>query len=153
MNNKILVKRLTDTATIPEYQTDGAAAADLCADCPGGVVLQPDERVKVGTGVAIALPSSDYVGLVFARSGLASKQGIALSNGVGVIDSDYRGELKIALVNNSEHTVIIEHGQRVAQLAIMPVVKCDFCETDILPKTDRDEGGFGSTGMASPTKG
>ncbi len=144
---EIHVKKLTASAKLPVYASEGAAAADICADCPGGVLVPAGGRELVGTGIAIALPSSDYVALVFARSGLASKQGIALSNGVGVIDSDYRGELKVALQNTSDTAVIIEHGQRIAQLAIVPIVHGDFIEAKSLPVTKRGAGGFGSTGL------
>ncbi len=141
---KIEVKRLSDTAKIPRYATTGSAAADICADCPDGLLLAKGERMLIGTGIALAIPTG-FVGLVFARSGLASR-GIALSNSVGVIDSDYRGELKIALCNNSEADYVIERGQRIAQLAIMPIEQGSFVESLALPDTERGDGGFGSTG-------
>ncbi len=142
---QIEIKRLSDGAVIPEYASLGAAAADICADCPNGMVLLAGERILVGTGIALAIPTG-YVGLVFARSGLASKHGISLSNSVGVIDSDYRGELKIALCNNSNKEYRITHNERIAQLAIMPVEMGRFVETSTLTDTERGDGGFGSTG-------
>lgn len=143
---EVLIKRVTESSRLPLYASDGAAAADLYADCPGNTILSAGTRLTVGTGIAICLPSADYVGLIFARSGLASRQGISLANGVGVLDSDYRGELLIPLVNLSDETVIIEHGQRIAQLAIMPIIHACFTEVSHICETDRGEGGFGSTG-------
>ncbi len=143
---EVLIKRLTKTAKLPYYATDGSAAADITADCPKGLTLSPGVPTLVPTGLAMALPSAEYVGLVFIRSGLSLK-GLSLSNGVGVIDSDYRGELKIALVNNNNESFTIEHGQRIAQLAVVPTVLCKFSAVVQLPETERGGGGFGSTGM------
>ncbi len=142
---EIAVKKLKEDATLFSYATEGSAAADIFAYCPNNIILPAGERILVGTEISIAIPEG-YVGLVFARSGLASK-GIALSNSVGVIDSDYRGELKVALHNSSKDNFIIEHNQRIAQLAIVPVIQGRFVEKLSLPQTKRGSGGFGSTGI------
>ena len=140
------VKRLSPNASLPRYATPGAAGMDLCACLSERVTLAPGERALIPTGLAVSIPQG-YVGLVFARSGLATKQGIALANGVGVIDSDYRGEVKVALINLSSEPVTIQHGERIAQLAVMPVVQVTPVEVDDLDQTDRGAGGFGSTGL------
>ena len=141
------VKRTNPYSILPRYATAGAAAMDLSACLlEEPVTLEPGQRAMIPTGIAVALPAL-HVGLVFARSGLATKQGIALANGVGVIDSDYRGEVKVALINLSSEPVTIQHGERIAQLAVMPVVQVTPMEVDDLDETDRGAGGFGSTGL------
>lgn len=140
------IKKLHPDAKLPTYGSSGAAGADLYALIEGDpVVILPGETVMIHTGLAMAIPEG-YVGLNFARSGLASKRGLAPANKVGVIDSDYRGELMVALHNHGTQPQTIEHGDRVAQFLIMPVVMADFLEVDILDDTDRGSGGFGSTG-------
>ena len=131
---------------LPYYASAGAAAMDLhaCLDAP--VEIAPRALVSIPTGVAIALPSADYVALVFARSGLGIKHGIALSNGVGVIDSDYRGEIRVGLTNLSETTYTIQPGDRIAQLMVTPVVRPALVQVEELDETQRGTGGFGSTG-------
>lgn len=133
-------------AKAPVYATSGSAAADLCAVLDQPITLEPGQRAMIPTGIAIELPNAGYVALVCARSGLAVKQGITLSNGVGVIDSDYRGEIKVGLVNLGQAAYTIQPGERIAQLMIMPVVQANFVQADSLQQTDRGEGGFGSTG-------
>lgn len=130
----------------PFYASAGAAAMDLCACIDAEVTIPAHGRVSLPTGVAIALPSAEYVALVFARSGLVVKHGVTLSNGVGVVDSDYRGEIRVGLVNQSDAPYTVAPGDRVAQLAVMPVVRAELelCET--LDETARGAGGFGSTG-------
>lgn len=141
-------KKLCEDAQIPFFATSGAAAADLCAVCDeNGITLPPMERALVPTGIAIALPDAQHVALVFARSGLAVKHGLALSNGVGVIDSDYRGELRVGLINLSAESYTIHSGERIAQLAVMPVTQPVFVQVDTLDETQRGVGGFGSTGI------
>lgn len=141
-------KKLCEAAQIPFFATPGAAAADLCAVCDeNGITLPPMARALVPTGIAIALPDAQHVALVFARSGLAVKHGLALSNGVGVIDSDYRGELRVGLINLSNESYTIHSGERIAQLAVMPVVQPAFVQADTLDETSRGTGGFGSTGL------
>ncbi len=130
----------------PFYASAGAAAMDLCACTDGPVVIAPRALVSIPTGIAIALPGPEFVALIFARSGLGVKHGIALSNGVGVIDSDYRGELRVGLTNLSETPYTVQPGDRIAQLAVVSVVQARlrFCEE--LDETARGGGGFGSTG-------
>ena len=139
--------RLRPEAAQPARATQGAAGSDLraCLDQP--LTVNPGARVLVPTGLAIALPE-DTAGFVFARSGLAVKQGLALANGVGVVDSDYRGELLVPLINLSDAPQIIEHGDRVAQLCVMPVCPAVFTEANELPTTARGPNGFGSTGVS-----
>jgi dUTP pyrophosphatase len=131
---------------LPKRGTPGSAGMDLFAAIKEPVSIAPGELVKIPTGVAIGLPGPDYVGLVYARSGLAVRHGIALSNGVGVIDSDYRGELIVGLCNLSREAYVIEPEERIAQLVIAPVYTAKIVETPDLDETDRSSGGFGSTG-------
>ncbi len=131
---------------LPYYASAGAAAMDLHACVDGPVEVAPRALVSIPTGVAIALPSADYVALVFARSGLGIKHGITLSNGVGVIDSDYRGEIRVGLTNLSDTPYTVQPGDRVAQLAVMPVVRAQLVQAEDLDETARGAGGFGSTG-------
>ncbi len=140
------IQLLSPNAVIPRYATTGSAAMDLTACIEAPVTLEPHQRVLLPTGIAIALPSADYVALVFARSSLGAKHGVALSNGVGVIDSDYRGEIKVGLANSSDEPYTIQPGDRVAQLAILPVVQANILPVAQLDETDRGAGGFGSTG-------
>ncbi|BFK88806.1 dUTP diphosphatase [Pseudoflavonifractor gallinarum] len=130
----------------PFYASAGAAGMDLCACMDEPVTIAPRQIVSLPTGIAIALPSADYVALVFARSGLGIKHGVALANGVGVIDSDYRGEIRVGLVNQSDIPYTIQPGDRVAQLAVMPVVQAQLERVETLDETERGAGGFGSTG-------
>lgn len=134
--------------TLPPLQraTPGSAGLDLYAAVAQSVTIEPRQLIKVPTGVAIGLPSAGYVGLVFARSGLAVKHGVALSNGVGVIDSDYTGELIVGLCNLSDTPYVIQPGERVAQLVVMPVAAVRVLPVDELEETGRGAGGFGSTG-------
>ncbi len=131
---------------LPQFATPGSAAMDLRACLEGPVTLQPGARVVIPTGLAMALPSKDYVALVFARSGLGIKKGVCLSNGVGVIDSDYRGEIAVGLVNLSDEDYTVQPGDRIAQLMVVPVVQPTVTLVDELDETDRGAGGLGSTG-------
>ena len=140
------IKLLSPKAVLPKYATPGSAAMDLTACMDAPVTIAPRQLVTIPTGIAIALPSPDYVALIFARSGLGVKHGISLSNGVGVIDSDYRGELKVGLTNLSDTPYTIQPGDRVAQLAILPVTQPTVIQVTELDATDRGTGGFGSTG-------
>ena len=130
----------------PFYASAGSAAMDLCACVDEPVTVEPRALVSIPTGIAIALPSAEYVALVFARSGLGIKHGITLSNGVGVIDSDYRGEIRVGLTNLSDTAYTVAPGDRIAQLAVMPVVQAQLEVCDSLDETERGQGGFGSTG-------
>ena len=129
---------------VPTYGTDYAAGADLYACTDEKILIAPHETKMVGTGIAMEIPDG-YVGLVFARSGLACKKGLAPANKVGVIDSDYRGEIKVALHNHngSGDALEIENGERIAQIAIVPYLKADFEIAESLEETERGEGGFG----------
>ncbi|MGM9662703.1 MAG: dUTP diphosphatase [Oscillospiraceae bacterium] len=130
----------------PTYATSGSAALDLRACTEAPVVIPAGGRALVPTGLAIALPSAEYVALVFARSGLAVKQGLCLANGVGVIDSDYRGEVCVGLLNTGTEDYTVLPGDRIAQLMVTPVARPALTVTDELPDTARGAGGFGSTG-------
>lgn len=143
---KAVSPRIGADIPFPYYASAGAAAMDLHACIEQAVTIPPGERVFLPTGVAVALPSADYVALVFDRSSLGVKHGIALSNGVGVIDSDYRGEIGVGLVNLSHVPYTVQPGDRVAQLAVMPVVRANIVPVHELDQTERGEGGFGSTG-------
>lgn len=131
---------------LPAYATAGAAAMDLCACMEEPVTLAPGGRQGIPTGIAIALPGPEYVALVCSRSGMGTRHGITLSNSVGVIDSDYRGELKVPMVNLGQEPYTIQPGERVAQLCIAPVYTAAFAPVQELGDTTRGEGGFGSTG-------
>ncbi len=147
MHPTVLFKRLDPRAQLPRYQTPGAAAMDLHAllDCP--LTIAPRQLVSVPTGLALALPDENWVALILARSGLGIKHGVSPSNCVGVIDSDYRGELKVGLTNFSDTPYTIQPGDRFAQLMILPVAQAAVEEREELPATLRGEGGFGSTGV------
>lgn len=144
---QLKVKKLLPEAKLPAYGSEFAAGADLYALSENPIRIAPQETAIVHTGLAVEIPEG-YVGLVFARSGLATKKGLAPANKVGVIDSDYRGELRVALHNHSKYEQNIEPGERVAQLVIMPYLTAEFEEADSLSDTARGEGGFGSTGRA-----
>ena len=143
---KALSPKIGQEIPAPFYASAGAAAMDLHACMDAAVTIPAGERRMIPTGIAIALPSAEYVALVFARSGLGIKHGIALSNGVGVIDSDYRGEIRVGLTNLSDTPYTVQPGDRIAQLAVMPVVQAELERVDSLDDTGRGTGGFGSTG-------
>ena len=143
MTQTVRVKKLRENAVLPSYGSDYAAGADLYA-C-NAVTVEPGATEFVQTGLALEVPAG-YAGLVYARSGLACKKGLAPANKVGVIDADYRGEIMVALYNHSSQAVEIETGERVAQLVITPYLTAVFEETEELSDTVRGEGGFGSTG-------
>lgn len=134
---------------LPQYASDGAAGMDLHAVMPESVVIQPGERVRIPTGIAIQLPGPHVVALVYARSGLAWRHGVALPNGVGVIDSDYTGEVEVLLTNFGETAVEIKPGDRIAQMVFTPIHLASWLKVDVLAKTTRGERGFGSTGVAA----
>lgn len=142
------IKKLDPRATIPAYQSQGAAGMDLCACLPpdSTVTLAPGAITLVPTGLALAIPFG-FEGQVRARSGLATKHGIGLPNAPGTIDSDYRGELRVAVVNLSKETFTFTHGMRIAQLIIAPVAHARIDEVEELDETARGAGGFGSTGL------
>lgn len=141
----VAVKKLNPNARLPVYGSEFAAGADLCACLEAPLTIAPGETVFVHTGLAMEIPVG-YAGLVYARSGLASKRGLAPANKVGVVDADYRGELMVALHNHGTTSQTIEDGERIAQLVITPYLTAQFLEADELSDTVRGEGGFGSTG-------
>ena len=143
---KALSPKIGTEIPLPKFATAGAACMDLCACIDAPVTLEAGARALIPTGIAIALPSADYVALVFARSGLGIKQGVCLSNGVGVIDSDYRGELGVGLVNLGQSAYTVQPGDRIAQLMVTPVVQPTVVQVSALDDTGRGAGGFGSTG-------
>ena len=144
---KALSPKIGGEIPYPYYASAGAAAMDLHACLDEPVTIGPGELVRIPTGIAIALPSPAYVALVFARSGLGVKHGIALSNGVGVIDSDYRGEIQVGLTNLSRTPYTISPADRIAQLSVVPVVQVNPVPVEDLDETGRGTGGFGSTGL------
>lgn len=140
------IRKVSENAVMPKRATGGSAGLDLCACIDAPLTLKGGETALVPTGLAIELPSADYGAFVFARSGLAIKHGIGLLNSVGVIDSDYRGEIKVGLINQINEAYTIEPGERIAQMVTMPVSMMPVEEVDALGETDRGAGGFGSTG-------
>lgn len=149
MDFQVKIKKLRDNAIIPKYATAGSAACDLCYAGDAPLVIRAGETVLVPAGIAISMSGSDTVALVYARSGLASRSGIAPANCVGVVDSDYRGEIKVPLHNHSAADFTVGVGDRIAQLMFAPVFRASFEEAEELDETERGEGGFGSTGTES----
>jgi len=142
---KVNFKRLRENAVTPTYGSEFSAGADLYA-CEGeAVTIKSGETKIIHTGLSLEIPEG-YAGLIYARSGIANKRGLAPSNKVGVIDSDYRGEIMVSLFNHSPIDQTIDDGERIAQLVITPFLKVEYTETDALTETVRGEGGFGSTG-------
>lgn len=141
---KTRIKKLNNRAIIPTRGSEDAAGYDLYANNEQRLLINSGDTVKVGTGIAMEIPEG-YFGAIFARSGLATKQGLRPANCVGVVDSDYRGELIVALHNDSNEPREIMPNDRIAQLVIMPYLTVDFVESDTLDDTDRGEGSFGST--------
>ena len=142
---KIAVKKLDERAILPIYGSEYAAGADLHALLSEEITLSPSETRLIPTGLSMEIPEG-YAGLIYARSGLASKRGLAPANKVGVVDSDYRGEIMVSLHNHSTEAQTIADGERIAQLVITPFLKVEYTETDTLSDTVRGDGGFGSTG-------
>ena len=139
------IQRLTPYAVLPVRATAQSAGLDLCADLRQPITLPPGGSDVFPTGLAVALPQGT-VGLVFGRSGLGVKHGVAPSNAVGVIDADYRGEIRVGLANHSQQPYTVEPGERIAQLVVLPVLLPEICEVSALDETGRGAGGFGSTG-------
>ena len=142
---RVRVKKVRDNAILPTYGSAEAAGADLYACLTESIAIQPGQTAFVPTGLAMEIPSG-YAGLIYARSGLACKRGLAPANKVGVVDADYRGEFMVVLYNHSNEAQVINHGERIAQLVITPVFTPGFIEVEELSDTVRSEGGFGSTG-------
>ena len=145
---EIKIKKLKENAKIPKRATSGSAGMDLYACIDEPITLAPGQLAVVPTGIAIALPDNTCAAFLYARSGLGVKHGICLSNGVGVIDSDYRGEICVGVINPLKEAYTINPDERIAQLVIMPVSLISPVEADSLDETERGEGGFGSTGRA-----
>lgn len=141
----IRVKKLNPNAILPTYGSVEAAGADLYACLESPVTIEPGETVWIPTGIALEVPKG-CAGLVYARSSMGVKRGLAPANKVGVIDSDYRGEISVVLLNHGKQTQTVEHGERVAQFLITPVLTPAYMEVESLSDTDRGAGGFGSTG-------
>lgn len=144
-NIPVNIKKLKDNAVIPTYGSEYAAGADLYACIPEAITIEPGETKLIPTGLAMELPIG-YAGLIYARSGLATKKGLAPANKVGVVDSDYRGEVMVALHNHSHVPASIDPSERIAQLVITPYIAAVFNTVDNLDETTRGAGGFGSTG-------
>lgn len=145
MKQQVKIKKLNDKAMLPTYGSKYSASSDLYACMEETITIQPGETVLVKTGLAMAIPEG-YAGLIYARSGLATKKGLAPANKVGVVDADYRGEVMVPLHNHSRVAVEVEHGERIAQMVITPFLTAEYMLTDELDETERGEGGFGSTG-------
>ncbi len=148
MNIPVKIK-LTRGMTPPEYATDGSAAVDLRAALEEGVVvtIAPGARERIPTGLAISPERRDVVAVIAGRSGLGLKKGVTLANSIGVIDSDYRGEISVVLINHGEEPFEVRRGDRIAQMMFMPVLHADFLPVEELDETDRGAGGFGHTGV------
>lgn len=145
MQYDVKIKKLRENAIIPTYGSEFAAGADLYACLDESVTIDVGETKLIPTGIALSIPVG-FAGLIYARSGLASKRGLAPANKVGVVDSDYRGEVMVALHNHGKEAQIIEAGERIAQMVIAPYIAANFILSDELDDTVRGEGGFGSTG-------
>ena len=143
--SKVRFIKLNENAVVPTYGTEFSAGADLYACMDGKTEIGAGKTVMIHTGIALEIPSG-YAGFVFARSGIAKNRGLAPANKVGVVDSDYRGEIMVAIHNHSGKTQYVENGERIAQMVIMPYLKADFVESESLDETERSSGGFGSTG-------
>ena len=145
MSNIIRVKKLDPNAILPTYGSSEAAGADLYACLQAPVVINPGETAWIPTGIALEVPKG-CAGLVYARSSLGTKRGLAPANKVGVVDSDYRGEIRVVLFNHGKEPQTVKNGERVAQFLISPILTPQYIESDSLSDTDRGTGGFGSTG-------
>ncbi len=142
---KILIKKTSKKVITPKYKTDGSSGVDLSAFLDKEVVIKPNSSDLIPTGLQVAIPEEFEI-QIRPRSGLAAKESIGVLNSPGTIDSDYRGELKIILFNHSNKDFIINNGDRIAQMVLVPILKMEFEEVDNLPDTVRGQGGFGSTG-------
>lgn len=142
---KLNYKKLDARAKEPKYGTKYSAGADLCAVLDEPLTIEPHQSALIHTGIAVSIPEG-YVGLVYARSGIACKRDLAPSNKVGVIDSDYRGEIMVSLHNHGDRMRFVEPGERIAQMVIAPYIVCEYDEVSELEETVRGDGGFGSTG-------
>ena len=147
---KVLVKKLNPKVELPKYKTEGSSGMDLKALIENPIIIKPQSYVLIPTGLSIAIPEDTEI-QIRPRSGLAAKSSISVLNTPGTIDSDYRGEIKIILFNHGKEEFIVNNGDRIAQMILMPVLKAEFEEIKELPKTVRGSGGFGSTGKWEKT--
>ena len=143
---KILIKKLSKTAIIPKYETQGASGVDISANIKEDLTLAKNESTLVPTGIAVSIPQGFEI-QIRPRSGLAAKKGISVLNTPGTIDADYRGEIKVILINHGNEPFVIRNGDRIAQMVVCPIVQAKFEEVDELSDTERGSGGFGSTGV------
>ena len=143
---EVLIKRLSKNIEIPKYETSGSSGMDLSANIEKQIKILPGKTSTIPPGISVSIPRNFEIQLR-SRSGLAAKSQISVLNSPGTIDSDYRGELKVILINLSNETFIVERGTRIAQMVLCPIVKAKFKEVDSLDDTDRGDGGFGSTGL------
>ena len=143
---EILIKRLSKDVTLPKYETEGSSGLDLAANIADQIEILPGKSAIIPTGLAVAIPKRFEI-QIRPRSGLAAKSQISILNTPGTIDADYRGELKVILINLSDKTFIVEKGLRIAQMVLCPVIKATLKEVKVLESTERGSGGFGSTGI------
>lgn len=146
MNNILKIKKLNANASVPKRATSGSAGMDLSACIDEDIIIAPSEVKLIPTGLAAAPDTDRCALLIYPRSGLASKHSISLANCVGVVDSDYRGEIKVPLINHSSENFTVTNGMKIAQMIMTPVILPDIAEVDELDETERGSGGFGSTG-------
>ena len=143
---EVLIKRLSNNVELPKYETNGSSGMDLSANIDKQVKIEPGKTSIIPTGISVAIPENFEI-QIRPRSGLAAKNQISVLNTPGTIDADYRGELKVILINLSNKTFVVEGGARIAQMVLCPIVKAKFKEVDNLDNTSRGAGGFGSTGL------
>ena len=143
---EVLIKRLSNNVELPKYETNGSSGMDLSANIDKQVKIEPGKTSIIPTGISVAIPENFEI-QIRPRSGLAAKNQISVLNTPGTIDADYRGELKVILINLSDKTFVVEGGARIAQMVLCPIVKAKFKEVDNLDNTSRGAGGFGSTGL------
>ena len=143
---EILIKRLSKNIILPKYETSGSSGLDLSANIKTPVRIEPGKTIIIPTGISVSIPKNFEI-QIRPRSGLAAKNQISVLNTPGTIDADYRGEIKVILINLSKETFVVENGARIAQMVVCPVIKAKFKEVDSLDNTSRGSGGFGSTGM------
>ena len=142
---KIQIKKLSHSVSIPKYETSGSSGMDIAAHIKNNIIINPGEKALVSTGFSIAIPRG-YEVQIRPRSGLAAKKNITVLNTPGTIDADYRGEIKVLLINHGKEKFVIENGERIAQMVVCPIVQANLEEVKELSETERGPGGFGSTG-------
>ena len=142
---KILIKKKSNKITLPKYETEGSSGMDIAAHIEKEIVIEPGDKAIIPTGFSISIPKGFEV-QIRPRSGLAAKEGISVLNTPGTIDADYRGEIKVILINLGKKKFLIENGMRIAQMVVSPIIQAQFKEVEFLPETKRGESGFGSTG-------